>query len=212
MAEPRKYVSAVRAAGAADTRRRILEAARDCFERDGYTATTLRAIAGEAGVSPETVNNHGPKRALLFAVFQQAFSEVDGPIELAEHPDLQAAMTRLGLEEFLAAALHGIAAAFARSSGIWRALVAASDVDPAVASELTVVTDSRRREFLGMLGELRARGMAMGDDPERAADVAIALVNHETYRSLVVEAGWPLEEYERWLAETLAASLAGLGR
>jgi len=207
MSPPRKYVSPIRAAQAAGTRRRILDAARVCFERAGYAATTLRAIAAEAEVSAETVNNHGPKRALLFAAFQQAFAETDGPVQISAHPDLQRALGIEDLDEFLAAVLHAVAAAFARSSGIWRALVAASDVDPAVAADLGAVLAGRRAEFTTLLHELRRRGMPLPADLSRPTDIALALINHETYRSLVVDAGWPLADYERWLAATLRPAL-----
>ena len=51
----RRYHSPRREAQAAATRREILEAAGRLFERDGYAATTMAAVAGEAGVSLKTV-------------------------------------------------------------------------------------------------------------------------------------------------------------
>ncbi len=47
-----------RAAQKRETRARILEVARDHFERDGFEAANLRAIAGEAGVAAGTVLLH----------------------------------------------------------------------------------------------------------------------------------------------------------
>src|SRR4051794_23682077 len=59
MAEPvnrrRPYNSQLRRDQAADTRRRILQAAQELFERDGYVATSIAAIASTAGVSLKTV-------------------------------------------------------------------------------------------------------------------------------------------------------------
>src|SRR6478752_8819506 len=51
----RRYDSTRRREQAAATRREILEAAQRLFERDGYAATTMAAIAAEAGVSLKTV-------------------------------------------------------------------------------------------------------------------------------------------------------------
>src|SRR5437762_3796936 len=51
----RRYESPRRREQAAATRREILEAAQKLFERDGYAATTMAAIAKEAGVSLKTV-------------------------------------------------------------------------------------------------------------------------------------------------------------
>jgi AcrR family transcriptional regulator len=51
----RPYNSARRREQAAATRRDILEVAQRLFERQGYAATTMAAIAAEAGVALKTV-------------------------------------------------------------------------------------------------------------------------------------------------------------
>ena len=51
----RRYDSPRRREQAAATRREILEAAQRLFERQGYAATTMAAIAAEAGVALKTV-------------------------------------------------------------------------------------------------------------------------------------------------------------
>src|SRR3954454_14613616 len=53
-ASRRAYNSPRRQQQAAATRRAILEAAEQLFGRDGYPATTMEAIAAEAGVSLKT--------------------------------------------------------------------------------------------------------------------------------------------------------------
>ena len=53
--KPRRYESPRRREQAAATRRAILDAAQSLFERDGYAATTMAAIASEAGVALKTV-------------------------------------------------------------------------------------------------------------------------------------------------------------
>ena len=59
MAEPvkstRRYESPRRREQAAATRRDILGAAQTLFENQGYAATTMAAIAAEAGVALKTV-------------------------------------------------------------------------------------------------------------------------------------------------------------
>ena len=52
---PRRYDSPLRREQAARTRLQILEAAQRLFERDGYAATSMAAIASAAGVSLKTV-------------------------------------------------------------------------------------------------------------------------------------------------------------
>src|ERR687893_353998 len=51
----RPYASSLRAAQARETRRRIVEAAARLFVREGYAATSIAAIAAEAGVAVPTV-------------------------------------------------------------------------------------------------------------------------------------------------------------
>src|SRR5919201_697161 len=51
----RRYDSPRRREQAAATRREILGAAQRLFERDGYAATTMAAIAAEANIAPKTV-------------------------------------------------------------------------------------------------------------------------------------------------------------
>src|SRR5713226_5817732 len=51
----RRYESPRRRAQAAETRRQILEGAQRLFEERGYAATTMAAIAAEAGVALKTV-------------------------------------------------------------------------------------------------------------------------------------------------------------
>src|SRR5437764_10054760 len=72
----RPYHSQVRQRQAEETRRRILLAARELFERRGYAVTTLEGIAEKALVSPKTITAvFGSKLALLAEVINpEAFS------------------------------------------------------------------------------------------------------------------------------------------
>lgn len=76
----------------AETRQRILEAAREMFVREGYEATTMRAIADRIGYTPTAIYHHFPsKEALLTelcaldfkalaAGFQRA-GQIEDPLE-----------------------------------------------------------------------------------------------------------------------------------
>jgi AcrR family transcriptional regulator len=55
-----------------DTKQRLLSAAKSLFAREGYQATSMRAITGSAGVNLALANYHfGSKEALLEAIFEQ---------------------------------------------------------------------------------------------------------------------------------------------
>lgn len=55
-----------RPVGGSDARERILAAAAVEFEHGGYDATTIRSIAGRAGVDPALVHHHFGSKADLF--------------------------------------------------------------------------------------------------------------------------------------------------
>jgi AcrR family transcriptional regulator len=61
-----------------DTKERILDAAEELFARQGFHATSLRAITGGAEVNLAAVNYHfGSKEALLEAVFERRLTPLN---------------------------------------------------------------------------------------------------------------------------------------
>ncbi len=64
---------------AADTKTRILDAAERLFAEQGFDATSLRAITGEASVNLAAVNYHfGSKDALIEAVLARRLEPMNG--------------------------------------------------------------------------------------------------------------------------------------
>src|ERR1700761_3797178 len=79
----RSYDSTRRQQQARENRARILEAARTRFLGDGYAATTIPAIAADAGMSVETVYKAFTNKAgLIKALFDVAIVGDDEPIPL----------------------------------------------------------------------------------------------------------------------------------
>jgi AcrR family transcriptional regulator len=76
----RRYDSSNRQADAAARRRAVLASARELFLRDGFAATTVAAVADEAGVSAEAVYKYfGGKSGLVRALYDQAILG-EGPV------------------------------------------------------------------------------------------------------------------------------------
>ncbi len=68
----------------AESRERILSSALRLFARHGYAATSVRMIAGEAGISQGLLYNYyDGKGALLRAIFEQSMGDVQESFELA---------------------------------------------------------------------------------------------------------------------------------
>ena len=71
--------------GPSNTREEILAAARQLFARRGYQATTMRAIAAEAGVNAALVHHYfGSKEQLLVAAMNLPLNPADAIRELRD--------------------------------------------------------------------------------------------------------------------------------
>src|SRR3954453_2876631 len=89
----RSYDSPRRREQAAATRREILQAAQRLFERQGYAATTMEAIAGEAGVALKTVYVAlETKSGLLRALWNHLLRDGRDEVPVAEQPWYRAVM------------------------------------------------------------------------------------------------------------------------
>ncbi|PFG29629.1 TetR/AcrR family transcriptional regulator [Paramicrobacterium agarici] len=90
------------------TRRRVIDVADRLFRANGFTATSVRQIAHEAGVSAGTVMAVGDKSTLLAAVFESSIAQMQSAppprtsasADAATTPDRIAAVLRPFLELF----------------------------------------------------------------------------------------------------------------
>jgi AcrR family transcriptional regulator len=93
-----------RAAQKEATGKAVLEAAREEFERVGFEAANLRAIAARAGVSAGTViHHHGDKRELLHAALFDDLEETlrDALAQLFQYYQKRPKLSRTLLKESL---------------------------------------------------------------------------------------------------------------
>src|SRR5436305_11458495 len=83
----RRYDSPRRREQAAATRREILQAAQKLFERDGYDATTMAAIAAEARVALKTVYvAFETKSGLLRALWHLLLRGDEADVPIGDRP------------------------------------------------------------------------------------------------------------------------------
>ncbi len=188
---------------AAVTRRRIAEAARVLFARQGYGATTLTAIATEAGVAVQTVyavygSKAGILRALREAVLRQPEAEalyeaaIQAP-DAARTLELFARSIRLRWE-------HGRDIVAIHEDG--------ASVDPTLRAEVETVL-ATRRAGIGRLATRLEGALAPGTDASRATAILDALTLPAVYSELVDVGAWTPDGYEIWLAATLRNQLLG---
>jgi TetR/AcrR family transcriptional regulator of autoinduction and epiphytic fitness len=212
MASPvkkRPYDSSNRARQARETRRRIVEAAALLFAREGYSATTMRAIAETAGVAVPTVYASLRSKAnILRAVVELTVRGDDEAVPLASRAGWQEIERQPDPREQLAlfARLHRQICD--REAAVFAQLEAAAGADPE-ATQLLAEHDQRRYQTQGRLARSlhRRKQLKPGLVARQAADVIWILASERTYLGLVGDRGWKADDYERWVAEQLAASL-----
>jgi len=90
MPAPRPYDASSRLESAARNRAAVLAASRELLFRDGYHRMTVRSVAGQAGVSPETVYKaFGGKEGLMKALWDVTLAGDDQPVAIADRPQMQ---------------------------------------------------------------------------------------------------------------------------
>jgi AcrR family transcriptional regulator len=173
----RTYVSSVRAAAAAETRDRVIEAAARCLREDaGIASFSLDNVAKAAGVTRLTVyNQFGSRRALLEAVFDD-IARQGGLARIAQAmamPDPRAALDLL-VEIFCAF--------WSRDPAIGR-LHDAMATDPEFASAL-IERNERRRKALTVLVDRIAGDSASRLSRQDAVDMIFALTSYAMFAML----------------------------
>jgi AcrR family transcriptional regulator len=185
----RRYDSPRRREQAAATRTVILEAAQRLFEQRGYTATTMAAIASEAGVSLKTVYvAFETKAGVLTALWNLLLrgDQDDAPVgerawyrEALEEPD-PVRQLRLVARNSRDVKL--------RIGGVIEVIRAAAPADADIDA-------------------LWRRIQADFHANQRATDILWAINLSNLWQLLVVERGWAPEQYERWIGDVACAGL-----
>ncbi len=204
-----KRTSGRRARKALETRRRVLDAAEALFTRDGYAATTMTAIADRADVAVQTLYAvFGSKRTLLTELIDARVVGDDqaGPLPLRE--DWQA-MEREGDPRRQVALFAAIATRVGtRSAAINEVLAAAAGADVEIAAVYEQQREHRYRDERRIARSLAHKGaLRAGLSETQAADIIWAIATTRTYRALVGERRWTVDQYQHWLADLLASAL-----
>jgi TetR/AcrR family transcriptional regulator of autoinduction and epiphytic fitness len=205
----RSYDSSNRARQAQETRRRIVEAAALLFVRAGYSATSINAIAEQAGVAVPTVYASLRSKAnILRAVVELTVRGDDEAAPLVSRRRWQEIERQQDPREQLAlfARLHRQICD--REAAVFAQLEAAAGADPE-ATQLLAEHDLRRYETQRRLARSlhRRKQLKPGLAVREAADVIWTLASERSYLALVRDRGWKADDYERWVAEQLAAGL-----
>jgi AcrR family transcriptional regulator len=205
----RRYDSPRRREQAAATRQQILDAAQRLFERQGYAATTMAAIATEAGVALKTVylgfeTKSGVLRALWNLLLRG--DQADVPIgrrrwylDVVEEPDPRRQL-RLTARNSREVKL--------RAGAILKVIRDAVSADPEIAALWARIQREFHDNQRGIVEALHARGaLRDGLGVDRATDLLWTINHPDLWHLLVGERGWTPEAYEQWCADLACAQL-----
>src|SRR5215207_4472474 len=170
MAELGRARTGVRAAKTAATRVRMLAAARKLFVERGYTATTMQAIAAEAGVAVQTLYfTFATKRAILKELIDVEVAGDRAPIATLDRPWVSEAMAAPPAE-----LLGRLAAAAAQINGrvgpVLEVVRSSATVEPEIAELWRTNIAQRHTVMTAFAGALAAKTkLRAGINDARAA-------------------------------------------
>lgn len=206
----RKYDSRRRREQAAATRRAMLDAADRLFERDGYVATTMEAIATEAGVALKTVYSaFATKSGLLRALWDLRLKGDVDDAPVAERPWYREMLEEPDPERQLRLNAMNARMVKMRIGRLLRVIRSASEVDADGAALWHLIQTDFYENQRTLVQAIHARGGLRADlDVARAADILWTL-NHPDVWLLLVDRGWTPEQFESWFADLTCAQLLG---
>jgi AcrR family transcriptional regulator len=206
MADPvnpssRAYHAPRRAAAAARTRESIVAAAKDVFERLGWSGTTMRAVADQAGVSIKTIEAlYRTKTELLKTAVDYALAgdlrsvPILGRESVAAMQDAPDAPTMLALHARHTRNINGRAA-----SVFWVVEQAASDSKDMAVLWAQMTENRRTGSHRAAVGLLAKPGLAPHVTERYAEEVFWVAIDPATYRSLTLGRGFSADDFEAWL-------------
>jgi AcrR family transcriptional regulator len=205
----RSYDASRRQEQARARRLGVVLAARDLFERDGFRATTISAIAVLAGVSPESIyKGFGSKAALAKAVFDIVIAGDDEPVPVADRPAIRAVRDEPDVRRKIALFVEGLVQRQARSAKVQILIRDGRQVDDSLLPVWSKLNDEGL-VGMTMLGRhlLDSGQLRDGIDLDEVRDVLWNYLAIDAYERLVLTRGWPLERYSRWLTRAITSAI-----
>lgn len=196
----RSYDSPRRRRQAEATRQRVASTARKLFAERGYTATTIEAIARDAGVSVQTFYaTYGSKRTVLLALLDEVERAADLGGLRHELQDAAAEPRRQ-----LRYVIEFNARLFGGAGDVLEVLRDAGNVDDDLASVWREGEERRRQGQAPLVRQwMRRNALRESLMEQEAADILWAFTGPDTYRLFIRERGWPVSRYAEWLSGAL---------
>ncbi len=205
----RRYDSSRRLEQAAATRREILDAAEKLFESGGYAATTMAAIATEAGVALKTVYvGFETKSGVLRALWNARLRGEDSNAPIAQHAWYREVLDEPCPHRQLQLNARNSRAGKTRIGPLFAVIHSAAPLDPdidALWKRIGTEYHANQRKIVESLNKKKA--LKPGLSVDRATDILWTIQHPNTWHLLATERGWTPEQYEQWCAENACAQL-----
>src|SRR5215467_6577107 len=207
----RSYDSPRRREQAAETRRKILDAAEQLFAAQGYAVTAMPAIAARAGVALKTVYlAFGTKAGVLHALWDVRLGGDDQPIPITGRPWYRQLLAAEDPHLLVRAAARQSRVTKEHAGDVLCIIRQAAVTEPALADLWDRIETEFRAVLAGLAERLAALGsLTPGVDVTRATDLLWTLNHPDTWYLLVHRCGWTADAYEQWVGDTLSAQLLG---
>jgi AcrR family transcriptional regulator len=193
---------------AEETQRVIIEAATELFLEHGYHATSIGRIAEHAGVAVQTIyNSVGSKRDLLSRVLDFAVAGERVPVPVAQFMQEQAEREP-DARRVIAQLVQLWREALPRTAPIFRIIREAAASDPEIAALERARTAQRLNNYKRAAELLAQRHpLRSGTATDQAAAAILAIGHSETYRALVIDGNWDIDQWADWVQTTLETIL-----
>jgi AcrR family transcriptional regulator len=205
----RPYNSPRRRAQAEATRHAILDAAQRLFERNGYGATSMPAIAEEAGVALKTIYVYfDTKAGLVRALWDARLSGDEAAVSVFEREWYRAVVDEPAPERKLRLVARQARHVKGRSGALLEMIRIAAATDPEIAALWEGIEAKLVDVQRSIVEQLHASGaLTRSLEPREATDILWTLNHPAVWQLLVRGRGWTGEQYEKWLGDTLCSQL-----
>ena len=189
---------------AANTRKKIIEAAHEEFIEKGFHGATIASVSARAGVAAQTVYFVFHTKPQLISAVIDAAVMGDGA-ETPQETEWWAAMLAApDPVTSLRAFIRGAAPLFARASAISEILRAAALTDEEVRATYDYHEELRREGFREVIAAAAKKGhLTRGLTVDSATDLFVTLYGDSVFVLMTRDRGWDEATWINWLCDEL---------
>lgn len=202
----RKYDSSRRKAQAFETHQQILEAADRLFTINGYSGTSIEAIAQKASVAPETIYaTFKNKKTILSKLIKTSIlGDDDNPVPIMLREQIREVAEEKNQKRQIQMFAKRIHLLMSRVAQLLEVMKSASKTESEIKRLSKKYVNGRFQGMGFFIDCVMANGALRNKlDKLTATETVWLLTSAEVYNLLIVERGWSGDEYEVWLSQTL---------